>query len=438
MLYEILGIIQLVILLLFLGYYLKKQGVIIFVDQIKIMFLLWIITLILYDLRLSTLYNPTNQINIIVCAIWGSFLILSKFTGLKEEDIHYTFKELKDREIEKRYFNLSNLIFIVAAAFFFYNVYKHGLAIAEENKIDKQAMDHYSGYIVYMLVLVAEIKYILLRNFKRWQDLVIFILSFGILLLTLNRGPIAFLFISLGLYEVFNFINIKERLSSKMRYLTYGGFILLIAAFIWFFGFVGNLRMEYVLENVYERTLWEHYGVGEYMPSGLLWVYIYLTSPLENVAFSLGNQVVNHAYFNNLFYPFVKFFANIIGKGDEYKVWLLDRATYIPYLEKKVGLNAGSFIPEAFQDLGFIGLAVYLLMYMALAYLSISLIKKRVNMSSISKILIYTNVTSLLLWSVFVNSFKMPILLLNIMLLLAIEYDYKQGYSKRLLRIIKR
>lgn len=321
---------------------------------------------------------------------------------------------------------------------FIYNGYKHGLAIAEENKIGKQELDHYAGYIVYMLVLCAEIKYVLFRNYGRWIDLVILLLSTALLMLTLNRGPMAFLFITIGLYEVFNFINIKEYLQKRTKYMIYGGFIALVLAFVWFFGYIGDMRMKYVMENVYGRTLAEHYGVSELMPSGFLWVYIYLTSPLENIAFSLTNQVVNFTYFNNLFYPFVKFFANILGKGAEYKEWLMGQATYIPYLEKKVGLNAGSFIPEAFQDLGVAGFVVYLGIYMALAYFSIKLIKNRGRLSSISKILIYTNITSILLWGVFVNSFKIPILIMNIMILLVIEFDYRMGYSERLLRKISK
>lgn len=435
--YQILALIQLIILLVFLGYNLKTKGVIIFVDQVKIMFLLWIIALILYDLRLSSLYNPTIMVNGLVFLIWGSFLTLSKFKKLEEQDIIYTFEELKNKEHRKRYSVLANTIFIIGALVFVYNAYKYGLAILEENKIDKQSMDHYSGYIVYMLVLAAEIKYILIRNFKKLGDIIVFFLCFIILFLTLNRGPIAFLFITLGLYEVFNFINIKHTLSSKKKYLIYGGFIISIGAFITFFGIIGNLRMEYVLKNVYDRTLWQHYGVGEYMPSGLLWVYIYLTSPLENVAYSLGTQVVSYVYFNNLLYPFIKFFANLAGQGEVYKQWLINRGSYIPYLESRVGLNAGSFIPEAFQDFGVLGFLVYLLIYIIIAYMAIKLIKRKVGLSSISKILIYTNITSLLIWSVFVNSFKMPILLMNIILLLFMEWDNKKGFLKTLLRKLK-
>jgi hypothetical protein len=435
--YVAAAVIQLILFSFLMIYFMKKQGLIVLVDQAKIMFILWIVTLILYDFRLSTHYYPTIQINLIVILIWGSFLFLTRFVKLEEEDVHHLFKGFKDKVIYRRYFIISNIIIAIAVLVFAWNVYKYGFAIDDENKIGKQAMDHYAGYIVYMLVLAAEIKYILFRNHKSYIDLIGLGVSAVVLFLTLNRGPIAFLFITIGLYEVFNFINIKDRLTRKTQYMTYAIFVLTVALFIAFFGYMGNLRMDYVLENVYNTTLAKHYGVSELMPSGLLWVYIYLTSPLENAAFSLANQGIQYTYFNNLLYPFVKFIANIFGKGEAYKQWFMDRASYSPYLQEKVGLNTSSFITESFSDLDLAGFIVYLAIYLIIAYLAVKLIKKTVKMSSNCKMLVYTNITSILLWSVFVNSFKIPILLMNIMLLLLIEYDYKKGYSKKLMKLAK-
>lgn len=264
------------------------------------------------------------------------------------------------------------------------------------------------------------------------KDFLILLGSTSILFLTLNRGPITFLFITIGIYEVFNFINIKSTLSKKQVYLTYGLLASLVVVFIWFFGYIGNIRMEYAFEKVYKTTLWKHYGVNEMIPSGLVWVFLYLTSPLENVAFSLTNQVVNLTYFNNLFYPFIKLGATLLGKGEEYKAWVLTRATYIPHLEKTAGLNAASFIPDAFQDFGIVGFVVYLGIYLLIAYFSIKIIKSKIKITPITKMLIYTNTLSLLLWSVFTNSFRISILIINIMLLICIEFSYKKWTQWRI------
>jgi len=421
--YQLLALLQLLIFIVIIRKFIKEKGVVILVDQVKIMFILWIVALMLYDFQLSTLYNPTIQINIIVMVIWGSFLIMTKFAFLEKEDVYLLFKDFNNKDSYKLYALASNIIFIIAAMVFIFNVKKHGFAILEENKIDKQGLDHYAGYIIYMLVLCGEIKYILFRNYRKWSDLLVLLGSIGILYLTLNRGPIAFLFITIGIYEVFNFVNIEERLTKKQKYFIYGGFIITILAFIWFFGYIGNMRMKFVLEEVYKRTLWEHYGMPMWIPSGLLWIYVYLTSTLENVAYALAHQLIlGFTLMGNLFYPFVKLFANLLGKGDIFKGWLMSKGRYVPHLESEVGLNAMTFIPESFQDLGIVGFMIYVALFAALAYLSLRLIKSRKYFTSIGGIIIYTNIASILIWSIFVNSFKnTPILILNIFGILLIE-----------------
>ncbi|MEG2289472.1 MAG: hypothetical protein RSA29_15090 [Clostridium sp.] len=421
--YEILAVIQLILFILVIRGFIRKRGIIFLVDQGKIMFMLWTIAIILYNFKFSSLYTPTMLINIIVISISLSFFALSKYISLEERDIDNMFSDFKDGKGKyKIYSTLSNLIFIAGLAMFSINVYKYGLAILADNKIDKQSLEHFATYVVYMLVLCGEIKYILYRNYKRKLDLAVLIGAVGILFLTLNRGPIAFMIITLGIYEVFNFINIKKTLTRKQIYLTYGGFFGVLLISICFFGYVGNLRMDFVLENVYNRTLWEHYGVSEVMPSSIIWVYIYLTSPLQNVAYSLANQVLlGHSFFANLFYPFVKFGANLIGQGDALKDWIVSKGVYIPQLQNEVGLNAMTFIPESFQDGGVFGFVVYLCIYLLLAYISIKIIKQK-KLSPMGKVLIYGNITSILLWSIFVNSFRIPILIMNIFLVLAVEF----------------
>lgn|GEM_PF-712674 len=420
--YEILAVIQLVLFLFVIVRYLKKTGIISLVDQGKIMFILWTVAIILYNFKLSNLYKPTIIVNIIVMCISVSFLIMSKYVFLEDVDINKMFlKFTQGKDTYKIYNTISNLIFTAALIMFSINVYKYGLAILEDNKIDKQSLEHFATYVVYMLVLCGQIKYILYRNYKKKTDLLLLIGSIVILVLTLNRGPIAFLIITIGIYEVFNFVNIKNTLSKKRIHLTYLGFIGMVILFVCFFGYIGNLRMKFVLENIYFKTLWEHYGVSEIMPSPIVWVYIYLTSPLENVAYSLAHQLlIGNGFFVNLFYPFIKFGANTLGKGEALKGWLMSRGRYVPHLQNEVGLSAMSFIPEAFQDAGVLGFIVYLAIYLLLAYMSIKVIKNK-KLSPMGKVLIYGNIVSILLWSIFVNSFKIPIVIMNILLVLVIE-----------------
>ena len=437
--YYLIGILELLFVVFFLYKSYKKTGITTLADCIKLTFILWLVNIGLYNLRLSKLYNPTWQINIIVIIIAVIFYALSRKISLEKNDVELTIKDMKeDKESYNIYSIISTCVFVVSIAVFLYNIKKYGLAILAENKIDKQPFDHYAGYIIYLLVVVAQIKYVLFRVNKNILELVLFTLSLVALILTLNRGPLMYIAVTIYIYELFNLARIKDTINKKVLYGIYalliGGVILAIAVF----GYIGDMRMEYVLENVYKRTINEHYQMSPYIPSGILWVYIYLTSPLENAAYSIINQSYDFTFFNNLFYPFIKLFNNLIGNGDEYKKWLESVEGFTPYLEKKVGLNVSSFIPEAMQDLGYLGVIIYIAIFLALAYFSVALIKKKIKISSIGAITIYSNVISILAWSVFVNSLKIPMLVINIMMIVFIEILNRYGFFKLILNKIKR
>lgn len=435
--YYFIGIIQLILLSILLFRWYQKSELSIFVDAIKLMIILWLVNIALYNLKLSSHYNPNLIMNIIVILICIVFFIGSRKAFLVEDDILLNMEKMKsDKDSFLIYSLIINLVFIIAFITFWLNVKKYGLAILSQNKINKQQMDHYSAYIVYMLVLCAQAKYILFRINKKIPDLIVFLLSIGTLVLTLNRGPIAFILAAMYIYELFSLIKIKNSISKKRLYIIYSILILAFIAFLQFFGYIGDMRMEYVLEHVYHRTINEHYGMSEAIPSGFLWGYIYLTSPLENAAFSLMNQSVHLTYFNNLLYPFIKFFANILGSGESYKMWLKEKASYVPYLDDKIGLNVSSFIPEAMQDFGYIGVIVYVSIFLFLAYVSIKMIKSR-RLTSIGSTIIYANILNMLLWSVFGNSLKIPVLILNIFFILFVELLINKGVFNFILKKIR-
>ncbi len=429
MIYRVLAILQIIIVGYILYKSIKKQGIAIFGDILKIMLFLWLGNIGLYNLQLSKYYSPTILINFTVLALCLFIYIAARKFELVEVDILNVMKFEDGYKSYKIYSIITTAIFLVALALFLININKYGLAILKEDKISKQRIDHYAGYIIYMLALVAQVKYILFRNRKKIFDGVLFLGSLGILVLTLNRGPIAYVVITIYIYELFKFVKVKKEMSKKKIWAVYGGFLLAIVAFIVFFGYIGDLRMEHVLARK-GITIQEHYGISNMIPSSLVWIYVYLTSPLENAAFAIAHQGVGMTFFNNLFYPFIKLFANLIGQGDAYKQWLLSKGQYTPYLWDKIGLNAPSFIPDAMQDLGIFGVIIYLGIYVAIGWLAIYAIKKRKHFSSIGALILYANIVSIVLWSVFQNSLSIPILILNILAVIALELLIKFLFNK--------
>ncbi|WP_163195308.1 oligosaccharide repeat unit polymerase [Clostridium thermarum] len=430
-----------VLQLLFLGYYIyignKKQGLTFWVDPSKIFVLLWVTTICLYNFQFSGLYSPTLQINLIVMLIIAAIILILRKNSISSEEAVALLDEIDKENSYNTYYLVSNIIFFMAVPTFINNVLHYGLAILAENKIGKQPMEHYSSYIVYMLTLCAQIKYILYRNFKNKKDLAVLAISVLVLFLTLNRGPIAFLFTTIYIYEVIHFIKIKDRISKRKIYISISAAVLAMVIFLQLFAYVGNVRMEYAL-NKYNKTLQQHYKMSDYMPDSLVWVYMYLTSPMDNAAHAMGSQEVQFTYFNNLLYPFIKLSANIVGKGNEYRQWLNQRKTLSPHLAESVGLTADSFIVEAYQDLGYVGVLVYIGIYCGLIYFTMRLIRRKTDFSAVGAMVIYSNTLNLLLWSVFVNSLKIPILLLNIMAVVAVELNHKYKLLPRLYALIKK
>lgn len=431
--FRVLGVIQVFFIIMLFYKYVKRQGFCIMGDGLKIMLFLWLTDIALYNLQISKLYNPNLLINLVVLGICLSVYLVSRKLELTNSDIEDLMHEEKEHDLYKVYSIISSFIFIAGVILFIVNVKNHGLALLNDDKrIDKQVMNHYHAYVIYMLALVAQIKYILFRQRKKILEIAIFIGSLAILALTLNRGPLAYVVITIYIYELFGFIKKFKQMSKNKKRLIYISFIGFFILSVLAFGFIGDARVAATLARDNE-TLNQHYMMPEWLPTSFVWLYIYLTSPLENTAFAILNGGVELTFLNKLFYPFIKLFNNLIGNGDGYKAWLESRGSYEPYLWEKVGLNAKSFIPDAMQDLGIVGVIIYLLLYAVIIGFGVYVIKNRRRFSSIGAIVIYSNIISIILWSVFVSSLSIPVLILNIMLICFVELSnniYKYKFRK--------
>ena len=418
--FRLIGLIQVFVIIMLLYKYVKRQGFCVIGDGLKIMLFLWFTDIALYNLQISKLYKPNLMINLVVLGICLAVYLVSRKLELNNKDIEELRKDEDDMRSYKIYSIITTIIFVIGVALFIVNVKKYGLTILADDKLDKQPMNHYHGYIIYMLALVAQAKYMLFRSKKKVLELIMFIGSLVVLTLTLNRGPLSYVVVSIYIYELFGFIRRFKKMSKKKKisiYITFAVFFLLS---IFAFGYIGDMRVEESLIRN-QNTLNEHYMMPKWIPTSFVWVYIYLTSPLENTAFALMSGGVDLTFLNKLFYPFIKLFNNLIGNGDNYKVWMESRGSYEPYLWNEVGLNAKSFIPDAMQDFGIVGVIIYLGLYAALIGFGVYVIKNRKRFSAIGAMLIYSNIISIVLWSVFVSSLSIPVLILNIMLVMFIE-----------------
>ncbi|MFL0249130.1 O-antigen polymerase [Clostridium neuense] len=434
MLYFINAILTIILILSIYKDY-KKYNILFVADSNKLSFIMWTVTLILYNLSLSNLYNPDLYINLLVLPIVIIFFIGSRIICIKNDNIGKLVNRFYEENWENVYGKLSIVFLIIAIISLGINFKINGIAILSENKINKQSITTL-GYGVFIAVIAAQIQYLIYRKNKRIKNLLLCSIAVICSGLTLSRGPLFYFVLTVFIFEIYNLYFLKIHCKHGIRNIKIK-VLAIIFIFIFAFNYVGNIRNKYVMDNFFHHTLNEHYMMKKNYPTAFTQLYIYLTSPLENARFSIENQSVENMYFNELLYPIVKFNANIIGEGNRYKEWIDNKQQYIPYLDDLVGLNVSSFIVDAFNDYGYLGYLVYMFLFFLLSISLIKLINSNKH-SSVFNILLYSNALNFLLWNVFVNSFKVGTQYIYIVCFIFCEFFYKIKKSKYSLKLRRR
>ena len=189
----------------------------------------------------------------------------------------------------------------------------------------------------------------------------------------------------------------------KNKYLSVKQILVLVIIaliFVWGFGAIGDFRTH----SIFGGGASKYYHTPADWPSGITWIYIYLSSPFENARYALSSiSVRNYSYFNLLFYPIIKLLSNIIGMGSKYSQYVEHFDNVYPILKSGYGLNVGSFMLDAYADLNIIGILVYICMYDVIAFFIHKLMNSRKTLG-ISKSIMFPIIIQIAIWSVFSNS----------------------------------
>lgn len=395
---KVYGILLLVFLISYCAICIKNEGVLFLFNYARLGFVIWILGLGLYNLSLSSLYHPDLLINIAGTAVILNFALLMKLLpneSGKLIEICRSIKRPKRGFLVALYFSLA--LGIVA----FLKNYNAGLLRFFISNKGMRA-DISLSYFFHMLVVVSIGFYILFREEKRKRKkiwyFIICVLSIFLEYTNLARGPLVFWAVGILFYEIFRFVI--KRGSYKITAKQTLVFIFLSAVIVFLFGVIGDVRTS----EIFGTTASSYYRMPDNFPSGFTWIYVYITSPLENLRYSLSNDVVTeYAFFNKLFYPIIKFIANIIGQGSNYANYVNSLNSVSPYLWSTVGLNMSTFMASAYLDAHIIGIIVYLIIYdfIGVFYHKIVLNKK---INNISKIIILPLLLQIPVWSIFTNS----------------------------------
>lgn len=370
-------------------------------------YIVWNIFILgLYFLDLTSLYEADFLFGF-VYFLPVLFLCVINYNKLEKINFDSILKIIEDKSHRKIFFTFLYAMFLIGVLASIYQIVNYGTPLTLDNKINRPSGDHYVQYLVNFLTVSSMMAYVSIRfGFGHTKkNIMICVISIILLSVWLNRGAYTPFLVTVVFVE---YILAKKKNKEKSFYLL--GLILLVL-FMILFGYVGNLRMEYVMEYVYHCTINQWYGMPEYIPTGFVQLYIFLTSPLENAKHIYFEQCVwEYQYGIKMVYPFVAPFV---------KELFSESANIFPYLDKTlpVGLNVSTYIHSAVVDFGYIGPYIYMI------YISIFFrLCKFFCTRNIFGLLADISLIQMSLWMVFVHAFAVGPFLINMLIFIIVAW----------------
>lgn len=362
--------------------------------------------LVLYFLELTSLYEA-DVLFAFVFFLPVIFLSAINYNSFGKINFASICRIIEDRAHVNIFFVCLYVMFWIGVLASIYQIVNYGTPLELENKINRPIGDHYVQYLVNFLTISSMMSYVAVR-FKfgnRIKSISICIVSIALLAIWLNRGAYAPFLVTVIFIEY-----ILAKINNKINkfYLL---MVVISISFVILFGYVGSLRMEYVMEYVYHCTINQWYGMPEYIPTGFVQLYIYLTSSLENARHMLFEQSVwEYQYGVKMVYPFVAPFV---------KDLFSESTNIFPYLDKTlpVGLNVSTYFQSALIDFGYIGPYIYMI------YISFYFrICKFFCVKNIFGLLADISLIHMSFWMVFVHAFAIGPFMINMLFFIIIAW----------------
>lgn len=364
-----------------------------FLNPFYLFSIIWGITLILYNFRVSKLF-PKLTLNLLLFIVFSIFFCIVLGT-IYNKKIRVN---KKNRKINKKFGKEYTLIFFMFIIEFMFE--KKIPLIETMNKTGYTYMD-FKGIPVVHVVLFTYNFYITICTFYNYQltkkKKYIFYSIIGVIpyILLYLRGTILLLLISFFLIILYFKYNIKMIL--KITFI----FIFII----YIFGVAGNIRHYYSWND---SRMIKKIAIIDLPKNNLdpfIWGYVYLVSPLGNLQYNVNKTIPKD---NLAMFIFDNFFFDAISKRIEYiseKPKLM-----VPHL------TVSSFYIKAYLSYGMIGMLVILFTYMVFELIYLSIIKNTqywvIGLSIINVLNIFSVFSNMFVFSGF--SFILVYILIDI------------------------
>jgi len=368
---------------------------------------IWLLATGLYDVRLSKILHPSLSINfVILSAVLLYFCLFIVF--YRKSYIKISIQHIREMIIKKcrLYKKLTLILFVIGSCGSILEIilYFDQLPILLQDKINAGTKNHYIHYISHFAVyssVLASFIYAFTREKKYLMIIFLTSIEIGV---WLKRGELLPVLWSIVVgYYLFSLYYGRTK---KFLLILLGS----VTIFFFIFSAFGNLRQEYVLQYILKMSLNELYELPSWFPSSFTWVYIYITSPLENFRHILFEQNIS---FNDyrwgllLIYPFI---------APLYKALFNQRFSYYPYLDNNYGLNVSTFMADAVNDFGIFGIYIYSSVYFIVSYLSIKFLKRGILGAAA---FVYGEMFAM--WSIFSNSIANGVFMIGFLLFITLS-----------------
>lgn len=366
-------------------------------DFNRIAILIWSVGMGMYDLALSTLLHPNLAINAVGIAIVAIFFA---FANCNKPDLKILESSFDRLVLPKSATYWIALLVLALSCIIAFRVNVNAGTLRGLSSNPGMDVHFRLGYLYRLSAPLAIAAYIAARLSRQLivtSALLLLFLGFVYITLTdLTRGPVVWILTGILVFELFNFNRKRPDAKISLRMLVLIGMLLFIV--IVSFDKLGAARTASRFSNVSE-----YYDMKVDLPSGLTWIYIYLTSPIENARYAIDNiGNVTLTWGAYLIYPVLKGALNVVGLDSEFVHWLDSSTSVQPYLNGIAGLNVGSFIMDAIQDFSYFGIVIY-----SLAFGVVSVVLKRIlkseRLSTYTKLIVYPLIVQEALWSIFDN-----------------------------------
>lgn len=368
-------------------------------DLNRIGVIVWALGTGLYDLGLSNILHPDVEMNVVSAIVAVVFLIFESVSSCDTSLLSDCARKIRVPNNVFYWFFFS-LMMVMCLWAFRANIETGNMRLFSNNP--GKDINFTGGYLLRLSVPIAMTGYYALRltrsKVAKVMALAIFLPFAFVTAASLDRGPIVWLLTGILIFEIFRYADKRGKIYLNPK--TLALVIVLAVIVLYAFDSFGSTRTS--AQGI--SNIARHYEMNVNIPDGFTWIYIYITTPLENARFAIENLSVGSPTVGaKLFYPLVKAIANVFGQGDTFANWLSANETVYAYLKVSHGLTVGSFLLDAIQDFSYFGILIYPLAYGFVALFFKWLLSRRI-ISPFTKVIVYALIFQDPLWSIFDNT----------------------------------